>query len=140
MEDHGNMQGFPVWLSDHNTSQLANIALAAYKGNIADSMYVARPHYIARNGQSGCLPDSCDVYLSESSAIETLRDWLELTTDQTNRLYDTNWTACTPEQGAQYASVEKCTCPAPWEHQEGMDAAQFVKECPEFFEEAEQDA
>lgn len=139
-EDHGNIHGFAVWLSDHDTAQLANIALTAYRENMADSVYVARPHYIAMNGTSGCLPDSCDVYLSEESAIEALRDRLELTTDQVNGLSDTHQTACTPEQGAQYASVQICTCHSPWEHQEHMTEAGFIRDCPEFFEEEEQDA
>lgn len=139
VENYGAIDGFAVWLSDHNTAQLANICQAAYQDNIQDSHFVARPHYIAMNGSYGCIPDSCNVYVERTDALRSLEDLLELRGRQAKELDETGHVACTPAQGAAYCSVSTCTCQAPWEHQDGVQASQFVKECPEFFEEREEE-
>lgn len=75
-------------------------------------------HYIGMNGTHGCMPDSCGAYHTESDAIESLSDLLELTDEQTTELQQTGIVECTPEQGADYASVTPCNCGKPWEHDE----------------------
>jgi hypothetical protein len=92
-------------------------------------------HYIGMNGSSGCLPDSCNVYTSEQSAVESLTDLLELTEEQSAELLESGLVYCTQEQGADYASVTECSCNEPWQHQDGETEKQFRMCNPEFFEE-----
>lgn len=98
----------------------------------------AKKHYIAMNGEHGCLPDSCNVYVERDSAIESLGGLLELSEGQVTELEETGSVECTPEQGAAYCEVVECSCQSPWEHDDQSGGEKrFRDNSPEFFEEVE---
>lgn len=84
-----------------------------------------KTHYVGMNGTSGCIPDSFRAYHSLSDAVDSLSDLLELTKGQRKELHSSGYVACTPEQGADYAEISECDCPAPWEHSERDDDSKW---------------
>lgn len=87
-------------------------------------------HFIAMNGASGCIPDSCSTHESFEDAVEYCNDLLELSDEQVEELKETQYVRCTDEQGADYAEISECACLKPWEHDEDLspdDFPEYVK-------------
>ena len=70
-------------------------------------------HYIGMNGLRGYMPDSCNSYETEQDAVDSLTALLELTDEQAQELEERGIVDCTPEQGAEYCSVDECDCSEP---------------------------
>lgn len=95
-------------------------------------------HFIAMNGSHGCLPDSCNVYLSERAAVDYLISLLGLSKRQKRELLSCGITECRQDQGAEYCEVTECECSSPHEHQDGETEEGFRENNPEFYDEAEE--
>ena len=89
-------------------------------------------HYIGMNGSHGCLPDSCNVYLTRRDAAMALVSLLELSKRQERDLLAHDYVECRPEQGAEYCGVIECSCTAPHKHQDGETEESFYRNSPEF--------
>lgn len=78
---------------------------------------MARKHYIGMAGLHGCLPQTCDVYATYKSAVESLASLHELGKKRTRELSRDGYLELNLHRdGNEYCEVTECTCSNPREH------------------------
>jgi hypothetical protein len=78
-------------------------------------------HYIAMNGQYGCIPDSCECFDTLEDAVSYLADLYEIAENEqikklTNERFLQIYTADKGLMSNEYCEIQECDCDMPWQH------------------------
>lgn len=81
-------------------------------------------HFIAMAGLRGCMPNYCDVYFSEKSAVESLCDihdkgYRSVFANSLRKFHFAELNLAV--DGNEYGEIVECDCDAPWEHSDDPD-------------------
>lgn len=98
-----------------------------------------KTHYIAMSGIGGCLPSSCDVHETLKEAVESLKQFYELSQRQVKELKKFRIVDLRKDQGNEYAEIMECKCNEPGEHQDETSVEDFKSENLSFYEEEEEE-